>query len=511
MKMLRTVKQWWTLRPPETAGAESPPILAPVRPERLIVPLTDPEGAVWEPVVAPGEAVTGGQVVARGTDPTPFAQPPRHAALNAVVEALETVPAPHPAAPGIPAVTLRVTQTPETIPSTSPPDPVGDAMPDTILRRIHEAGIVGLGGALFPTALKLSRARGCVDTVIVNAVECDPGLHNDAILLEHGIAAVLDGARAAARATGATTAVLAVQDPLKARQCRDAMRAHAHAVASADEIQVRTVAGGYPEGYEARVIEAVTGRLRAPHESSSECGVVCLNAATAAAIAGAVSQEAPLTRRWITVSDARSSVHGVVSVPLGTPLHTLLAHLAAPTHDARVRVGPWRMATSASLDAPVLADALGVWIDAGAPPDEAERPCIRCGACADTCPVGLLPQELLRAALSDDDALADALNLDHCLRCGACDAVCPSRIPLTAWFRHAQDRQAQRADEAEAADRARQRYEAHQARVTRRTREREEARRRRREAARSDPAAQKATVAAAVARARARKKGTPPS
>lgn len=515
------------------SAPSSVPVRAMPLPSRLVLPLADARQAVWRPCVAPGSVVHRGQEVAQGMGRTrapatigeprregaaavePYARAPLHAPTSGTVGDPVLLPAPHPSGTPVPCLTLE----PDGNDTRHPPLPplaLETAAPSALLARIHACGVRGMGGGCFPTARKLQAGREAgVDTLIVNAVECDTHLAVDARLLAEDPEAVAAGARAAAQACGARHAFIALKQEQAASLAGPLRNAGA---GSEGEPEVVTVSGVYPSGYEPSVVRAVTGRTVPEGERPPAVGVVCINAATAAAVHRAVARGRPCDRRIVTVGGDALPAPVNVEVAIGTPLRALAAFCGVAPGALEAEggliwsIGPRMMALRAVDDgAPVLHGTAGVWIETREPETWApQRPCIRCGACAERCPVDLQPQELywyLQGDLLDE---ARARGLERCIHCGACSAVCPSAIPLAAWFRHGNDEiDRQEAERAEAEE-ARRRYEQRQERVARRRAAIEEEQRRKREAARENPEARKAAVAAAAARAR-RRKGRDPT
>lgn len=303
-----------------------------------------------------------------------------------------------------------------------------------LLARIAAAGILGLGGALFPTADKLASARGAA-LLIINGVECEPYLSCDEMLLRERTADVIAGARIMLQAAGIGRGVIAIKDSMTAARIalRDALDETGNA-----QLELAQVTTRYPAGGERQLVEMLTGREVPAGGLPADVGCVCQNVATAAAVARLFATGEPMISRIITLTGGALSQPVNVEARLGTPLRDLLplagGYSCAP--DRLVMGGPM-MGRELATDALPVTAATNCLIAVA--PDELPAPtrelaCIRCGNCMEACPARLLPQELLVAGRRQDPAALAALGLDACIECGACDYVCPSGIPLTAGF-----------------------------------------------------------------------------
>ena len=312
------------------------------------------------------------------------------------------------------------------------------------VERVCEAGIVGMGGAGYPAHLKLrdAMAHGVV-TVIVNGVECEPGVAVDRALLECHAEDVLRGMQALTQALGGAQAVLALDAPLQL----DA------------PIKKQVVPGPYPAGWEPLLVQRLLGLEMPRGAYPVSVGVVVFNVATVFAMARAWHNAEPLTRRVVAIGDEPRWTR------IGHPVAELpLAH--GEKHGERMLGGPVTGRPAAPGDA-VSRTTRAVTLRAAAAP----APCIRCGWCTSACPVGLLPQELLRAATAERWAESGRLAVDDCIECGACDMACPSRLPLLAHFRFAKAARSAAAQREQDAARAKAHVEQRRIRVSRRAAE----------------------------------------
>lgn len=314
----------------------------------------------------------------------------------------------------------------------------------SFVERVCEAGIVGMGGAGYPTHLKLrdAIAHG-VATVIVNAVECEPGVAVDRALLQGHAEDVLRGMQALTQALGGAQAVLALDAPLQL----DAA------------IKTQVVPGPYPAGWEPLLVRRLLG-LEVPQGGYPvSVGVVVFNVATVFAMGRAWHNAEPLTRRVVAISDEPRWTR------IGHPVAEL-PPVPGEKPGEKMLGGPVTGWPAAPDDA-VSRTTRAVTLRTGA----AATPCIRCGWCANACPVGLLPQELLRAATAERWAETERLAVDDCIECGACDMACPSRLPLLAHFRFAKAARSAAARREQEAARAKEHVEQRRIRVSRRAAE----------------------------------------
>jgi electron transport complex protein RnfC len=404
-----------------------------------------------------------------------------------------------PGFPGLPSIEVWLAvEGDESI--TLPPLEGLASEPTALRERIRAAGVVGLGGAGFPTAEKLAIGR---ELLILNGAECEPWIAcDDALLREHADEVVLGG-RLLARAVGAGRILLAVEDSMTAAldACRRAIAAH-----GGGAVELAVVPTIYPEGGERQLIQALTGREVPRGGLPRDLGVVVQNVATARAAWRAVVHGEALTERIVTVTGPGVVRPGNYVVPLGTTVAHLVAQAGGYTPDAARLLlgGPMMGLALPHDDVPLGKTHNCVLVQSAADVDaearEPEMPCIRCGDCAPVCPARLLPQQLLWQVRAGRLDRAVDQGLFDCIECGCCDLACPSHIPLTAHFRHGKGERRVREAEAERADAARIRHESRQQRL-----EREAAERAARDAARRDAATSSDAVAAALERARARR------
>jgi electron transport complex protein RnfC len=452
------------------------PLRTAALPERLIYPLPQRDGTLADAVVAVGDPVLKGQAIAR--DPLDL-HPPTHAASSGRVAAIESLPLPHPSGLSGPCLVIETDGEDAVVESEGLADYLGQP-PEELRRRIHAAGIVGLGGAAFPTAQKLAAQARPIATLILNGAECEPYIACDDSLLRHRAAAVLAGAAMLRHILGAGRTLLAIENDRP--EALAAVRL-AQGEKSFDGIQIVPVPAIYPTGGERQLIQTLTGREVPSRGLPADIGVACLNVGTAAAVYDAIIHGQPLISRIVTMTGRGIRQPQNFLARIGTPIADLIAQAGgyAPDAERLIQGGPMMGYALPRDDLPITkaANCLLVAGRGEFPAERRVRPCIRCGACAEVCPASLLPQQLYWHSRSGQMERAAEYHLSACIECGCCDLVCPSQIPLAQTFRAAKGKAAARQRELEQAEHARRRYEAREARKAREQQERAAAAQRR--------------------------------
>jgi len=453
-------------------------------PSRVYLPLQQHIGAPAEPLVRVGERVDMGQPVARAGA---FVSAGLHAPVSGVVVALESHRLPHPSGIAEPCIVIEndgEARWWRGLPA--PADPASLSV-EQLRERIRGAGIVGLGGAVFPSSAKLSPPRE-IDTLIINGVECEPYITCDDLLMRERAADVVGGARLLRRIVAARRCLIAVEDnkPEAIASLRRALADRAGGDGpEAGDIEVVAVPTRFPAGGEKQLVRVLTGREVPAGGLPYEVGAVCLNVGTCAAVHEAVCNGRPLVSRVVTVTGAGVRQPGNFEVPLGTPVADLLAAAGGTTAPGcqLIMGGPMMGQPLPDERVMVVKGTNCILVQPPIEAGEPAMPCIRCGACAGACPMRLLPQQLYWHARGERFDRLQRFHLDSCIECGCCAVVCPSRIPLVSYFKFAKSEIRDREHKRQRAAESRARNESRKLRLEALQREKE-ARRAKRKAGR---------------------------
>lgn len=485
-------KPSWGVHPDDhkRPAADAPLRVLPL-PERVYMPLSQHVGGAARPIVLVGQRVLKGQLIAEAQGNI---SAPIHASVSGTVTAIGDVTAPHPSGLPLKAITIDSDGQDRWI-ANPLADPFSVA-PEEVARRAALGGVVGLGGATFPSAVKFALGkRLSVATLIVNGGECEPYLSSDDRIMRDFADQVVDGARIVMHAIGAREALVGIEDNKP-----EAIAAMRKAAAPYPEVKIRPVPARYPMGSDKQLIQTLTGKEVPSDARAAEVGVLVHNVSTCAAVHKAVRLGQPLVERIVTINGGAVATPGNIFVPLGTMISELLAFAGLKEAPSRLILGGPMMGTPLLHDRiPIVKGASGVLAFNAAEAAVPEAgPCIRCGSCTKACPMGLLPLEMAARIKVGDLEGAQAYALQDCISCGCCAYVCPSHIPLVQYFSHAKG-------ELTAAERSKLRTdatkrlaEAKAARIERENREKAEAAARRkaeRDAAKAAAAATPVTPA----------------
>ncbi|MDO8605200.1 MAG: electron transport complex subunit RsxC [Phaeospirillum sp.] len=439
-------------------------------PATLYIPLQQHMGAAASTAVEAGMLVKKGQMLGRGEGAV---SAPVHAPTSGRIVAITEVTAPHPS--GLPQMTILLE--PDGKDEWAElPAPMADpftTLPQQIRDRVAASGIVGMGGATFPSAVKLGLGNQYkLEILLLNGAECEPYLTCDDRVMREYPDQVVDGARIMAHALGAPKVIIAIETNKP-----QAIEAMSKAAAAFDNVTVVGVPVQYPMGAERHLTQAVTGRETPARKLTADVGVVVHNVATARAVHNAVRFGRPLLSRVVTVSGGAIAEPKNIEVPLGTPVSVLLAFCGGATNAKRyISGGPMMGQPLPSLDVPVVKGTSGILALTKAETKEsASRPCIRCGSCVTYCPCGLVPVEM--AAFIRNDKLDEAakIGVQDCVSCGSCSYICPSHIPLVHYFNYAKGRIAALDRERRKNEQTKALVEAHNARLERQAQAKREA------------------------------------
>jgi len=428
---------------------------------RFVIPLKQHLGAEGELCVRVGDKVLRGQPLTRGRG----RMLPVHAPTSGTVIAIAPHSTAHPSALPEMSVIIEADGEDRWIDRDGWPDYRSHSY-EALIERIHQFGVAGLGGAGFPTAAKLHGGGDKIDTLIINAAECEPYITADDRLMQDCAAQIMEGVRILAHILKPRQVLIGIED--NKPQAISMMRA---VLAGSHDIQLKVIPTKYPSGGAKQLTQILTGK-QVPHGGrSSDIGILMQNVGTAYAVKRAVIDGEPLTERVVTVTGEAVTRPGNVWARLGTPVRHLLdfAGFCPSAEQLVIMGGPLMGFTLPWLDVPVvkitnclLAPSAS---EMGEPQEE--KGCIRCSACADACPADLLPQQLYWFSKGQQHEKATAHNLSDCIECGACAWVCPSNIPLVQYFRQEKAEIYANAEEEKRNAEAKARFEARQARLER--------------------------------------------
>lgn len=394
----------------------------------LVVPLSQHTGAPAVPIVREGQEVVRGEPIAEAGG---FVSVPMHAPVTGRVERIALAPS----ARGdlTRAIYIRPYASASQEVLYGAPQDIEQMTPEEIVRAVQATGVVGLGGAAFPTHVKLKVPAGKkIDTVIVNGCECEPYLTSDHRVMVEYPEAVLHGARVAMRAVGAPRAVVGVED-----NKMDAVAALQKANGAARDIRIEAVAAKYPQGAEKMLIKVLLGREIPSGGLPSDVGVGVFNVATLAQIGELLPRRQGLIERVMTVSGPGVTTPGNYLVALGTPIRWILEQTGCTDRATSVILGgPMMGASIGSFDVPVTKGVTGILVLTNRESNARIFPCIHCASCVNICPMHLNPSQLGMLARKERYVeMAAEYHLNDCFECGCCSYVCPSHIPLVQYFR----------------------------------------------------------------------------
>ncbi|WP_312629712.1 electron transport complex subunit RsxC, partial [Scandinavium sp.] len=482
------------IHPPEmkTQSNGTPLRQVPLAP-RYVIPLKQHIGAEGELSVTVGERVLRGQPLTRGWG----RMLPVHAPTSGIVVAIAPHSTAHPSALAEMSVIIEADGEDRWIDRDGWCD-WQQRSRDELIERIHDFGVAGLGGAGFPTGSKLKGGGDKIDTLIINAAECEPYITADDRLMQDCAAQIVDGIRILMHVLQPKEVLIGVED--NKPQAISMMRA---VLADVHGISLRVIPTKYPSGGAKQLTQILTGK-QVPHGGrSSDIGVLMQNVGTAFAVKRAIIDGEPLTERVVTLTGESVTRPGNVWARLGTPVRHLLedAGFCATPEQMVIMGGPLMGFTLPWLDVPVvkITNCLLAPSASEMGEEQEEKGCIRCSACADSCPADLLPQQLYWFSKGQQHDKATAHNLSDCIECGACAWVCPSNIPLVQYFRQEKAEIAAIRQEEKRAAEAKARFEARAERL-----EREKAARleRHKQAAVQPAAKDQAAIEAALSRVR---------
>ncbi|MEP0072148.1 MAG: electron transport complex subunit RsxC [Marinomonas sp.] len=470
------------------------PLGRPNLPNELILPLGQHIGQASRPVVAVGDYVLKGQTIAVNNG---FLSSHLHAPTSGTIADIEERAIAHPSGLSDLCMVIFPDHKDQWIERTPLED--WQAKPATeILEYLANMGIVGMGGAGFPTQVKLQGAhKNALKYFIINAAECEPYITADDMLIREKTQELISGIAVLQHIVNAEQVIIGIEDN------KPTAIAALNALLSEQNssIQVAVVPTKYPSGGEKQLIQLLTGQEVPSGQYPADIGVLCQNVGTCVAVHDAIFHGQPLISRFTTLTGDALKAPQNVEVLLGTPVTHLLEYAESQPDNLHrlVMGGPMMGYTLDSAAVPIVktSNCILAATKEELPPPAPEQACIRCGMCEQACPASLLPQQLLWFSKSQEHEKAEHYNLFDCIECGACSYVCPSSIPLVQYYRHTKSAIREAREANVKSDLAKQRFEARKARQEAEAAEKEAKRLARQKASSAKPAAKTAAPKAA--------------
>lgn len=445
------------------------PIMPVFIPTEIIVSVQQHIGEAGRPCVAVGDHVDTGQIIAQADG---YMSVAAHAPTSGTVTAIAPHPVPHPS--GLPGLCIHIQPDGKNTWMARTPTDYHNTHPSTLRNLLRDMGVAGLGGAVFPTFIKLNPGKiKKVPTLLLNGGECEPWITcDDAIMREHA-EGILQGAAVMRHLLQSDRVLVGIEDNKP-----EAIAAMSAATSQVDfPVEIVSIPTLYPSGGAKQMIKIITGKEVPSGGRSTDVGVAIFNVGTSLAVHRAINHGEPLISRVVTVTGNVGLPHNR-EVLIGTPINELLALAGGHPEPVTGSLmgGPMMGFELADTTAPVVKATNCILVKSGrlfpAPPPAME--CIRCTRCADACPADLQPQELYWFSKSKHFDKAQQYSLFDCIECGCCSYVCPSHIPLVNYYRYAKSEISTLKSAERAANLARERFESRTARLERDQRERAE-------------------------------------
>jgi electron transport complex protein RnfC len=420
------------VHPPENKEATEDKVIRRLPfPSEMIIPLSQHIGAPAKPIVRVGQEVVRGEPIA---EPGGFVSVPMHAPATGVVSRIDL--AQDARGQMVPSIYIKLYAGSSQAVLYGAHRDIDALSPQELVKAVQSTGVVGLGGAAFPTHVKLAVPEGkTIDTVIVNGCECEPYLTTDHRVMLEQAAHIFDGIRVVLRATGAKEAIIGIESNKP-----DAIQKLSESIPAGLPVRVVSLRTKYPQGAE-KILSKVLAQREVPSGGlPSDVGVACFNVATLAQIGELLPESQGLIERVVTITGPGVMRPGNYLMPLGAPLRFVLEQVGFTGSAKQVILGgPMMGASVSSLDVPITKGVSGILVmteeEVRRRPDKI-FPCIRCGACVQACPLFLNPSRLgILAQNSRYTEMATQFHLNDCFECGSCTYVCPSNIPLVQYFR----------------------------------------------------------------------------
>lgn len=394
--------------------------------KQVIIPLKQHIGVSCKPLVKPGDQVAIGQKIGDNEGLCV----PVHASVSGKVTAVE--PRLHPGGSEVLSIVIE-NDFKESLYDKIAPHPAPERLSfEDLVWMIREAGLVGMGGATFPTEKKAISSQNKVDTLLINGCECEPYITADDVLMMSEPERVLGGIRLLGQALKPEKIILAMEDNKK--EAANILKKY---LEKYPEITLKILPTRYPQGAEKQLIKAVTGREVPPGKLPADVACTVFNVSTAAAVYQAVYEGMPLVRRIVTVTGEGVKEPQNMLVPIGTPFSVLVEAAGGLTEEADkvIAGGPMMGKAQESLDVPVV-KGTGAILCLTKEKEVKHTACIRCGKCLAVCPVNLQPLYLYRYGKTKNLAMLEQYHLMDCMECGCCAYTCPAKLPLVEAFRN---------------------------------------------------------------------------
>ncbi len=439
-------------------------------PSRLVLPLNQQAGAANKPLVSIGEHVLKGQKIA---DTKSFIGAPIHAPSSGIVTRIEAMLIPHASGLTDLCIEIQTDGKEEWSERIAPMQDFAAHNPEMLRAIIREGGVVGLGGAAFPSAVKLNAGQHPIDTLVINAVECEPYITCDDVLMQNFATEIIDGIDILLHMLQSQRCLIGIEENKP-----EAIVALQQVLETKSDscIKIVIVPTRYPSGSEKQLIKLLTGREVPSGSLPSKVGILCQNIGTVRAIKRVIIDGEPLISRIVTITGEGINSPANLEVLIGTPISHLIEQCDGYSGDVGKLImgGPMMGVALTNDELPIQKASNCILVMRDSAIQATEMPCIRCGACADVCPAQLLPQQMLWHCKSAEVDKAKNFKLFDCIECGCCDYVCPSEIPLVQYFRHAKSTLKIQAEEKAAAEVAKQRFEFRQKREEKLEKEKEQ-------------------------------------